>query len=53
MLATTGDYLRLWEVQMGTNVSMRKLLNNVRTLLHNGNAAFSHELSFRSLSVSC
>jgi len=29
MLATTGDYLRLWEVQPGTNaVSMRKLLNN-------------------------
>uniref|UniRef100_A0A6U2BML3 Uncharacterized protein n=1 Tax=Hemiselmis andersenii TaxID=464988 RepID=A0A6U2BML3_HEMAN len=29
LLATTGDYLRLWEVQPGTgNVVMRKLLNN-------------------------
>ena len=29
LLATTGDYLRIWEVQPGTgNVQMRKLLNN-------------------------
>lgn len=28
ILATTGDYLRLWEVKPGGNVEMRKLLNN-------------------------
>lgn len=36
LIATTGDYLRLWEVNKGgSSVSMKMLLNNVRLSYNN------------------
>jgi hypothetical protein len=55
LLATTGDYLRLWEVQSsvgveaGGHVQMRKLLNNNKNRLFPFHSAYARKVGFRNM----